>query len=72
VGKRLEYPLNPVDTLLLATHASLRRRGDCGLGVALIADVQGSLESSKVRAAARQLGRDHPALSAHMRSTRLL
>lgn len=68
----LSYPLNPVDNVLLATHESLRLRGYCGLGVMLIADLEGEICQSEVAEAVRELGRRYPALSAHIRYTGVL
>ena len=72
MGKPHEYPLNPVDNILLATHESLRQRGYCGLSVMLIADVEGPLDASQVSAAVRRLGLAYPALSARICFTRML
>ncbi len=72
VGRALSYPLNPVDNALLATHESLRWRGYCGLSVMLIAELEGELDPTEMRAAVRQLGLRYPVLSAHIRYTPLL
>ena len=72
IGRVHSYPLNPADNVLLAAHESLRRRGYCGLNVMLCADLEGELDSSKLKSAVRQLGSRYPALSAHIRYTALL
>jgi hypothetical protein len=72
VSRPIEYPLNPTDNMLLATHESLRRRGYCGLNVILIADVFGPLDPGQLAAAVRRLGRRHPALSARIHYSPLL
>lgn len=63
----LNYPLNPVDNAMLAVHESLRQRGYCGLSVMLIADLEGPVDPAALSAAVRRLGREYPALSAHVR-----
>lgn len=72
MGQLQEYPLNPVDNILLATHESLRQRGYCGLSVMLIADVEGPLDARDVSAGVQRLGREYPALSARIRLTGVL
>lgn len=68
----MDYPLNPTDHILLATHESLRERGYCGLSVMLIADLVGPLAPEALRTACLALGRRYPALSAHIRLTSVL
>ncbi len=68
----MDYPLNPTDHILLATHESLRDRGYCGLSVVLIADLAGPISPEAVRAACVSLGRQFPALSARVRFTPFL
>jgi hypothetical protein len=68
----VQYPLNPIDLVLLATHESLRSRGYCGLSVMLIADIEGPLPSGPLRDAVQRLGRLYPALSARIRFTPIL
>lgn len=68
----ITYPLNPVDSVFLAMHESLRQRGYCGLSVMLIADVEGPLNPSELAQGLKRLGQTYPALSAHVRHTPFL
>jgi len=68
----VQYPLNPIDLILLATHESLRARGYCGLSVMLMVDLEGPLPSGPLSVAVRQLTRLYPALSARIRFTPIL
>ncbi|HKQ49954.1 MAG TPA: hypothetical protein VJZ71_17905 [Phycisphaerae bacterium] len=68
----MDYPLNPVDHVLLVTHESLRHRGYCGLSVMLIVDLEGPLPQAELQRALHRLGTCYPALSAHIRYSSIL
>lgn len=72
MAQAIEYPLDPTDAVLLATHETMRARGYCGLNIMLIADVEGPLETASVAAAAQRVGECYPALSARIRQSAVL